>query len=54
MYSGALDKTVTERFMKLGVSEKVQAMYVWIDGSGEGLRCKTRTLDDEPKSVKGE
>ena len=43
--------TVVEKYLKLDQGEKVQALYIWIDGSGEGLRCKTKTLDKAPKSV---
>jgi len=45
------DKTALQHYMNLDVRGKCQAMYVWIDGTGEKLRGKTRTFDEPPKDV---
>jgi len=46
----ATNKTVFDRYMRIPLGENVcQATYVWIDGTGEHVRCKTRTLNFVPK-----
>lgn len=47
------DKYVAHKFLQLPPFNNVQAEYVWIDGSGEHVRSKTRTLNFVPKSVDG-
>jgi len=41
---------VVQKYMSLETkTEAVQVLYVWIDGSGQTLRCKTKTVYGEPQ-----
>eukprot|EP01113_Clastostelium_recurvatum_P006641 TRINITY_DN13021_c0_g1_i2.p1 TRINITY_DN13021_c0_g1~~TRINITY_DN13021_c0_g1_i2.p1 ORF type:complete len:364 (+),score=88.19 TRINITY_DN13021_c0_g1_i2:111-1202(+) len=48
-----LDRSVTDKFLSLDLKDdpRIQAEYIWIGGSGEDIRSKTRTLDALPSKV---
>ncbi|KAI9564649.1 hypothetical protein GHT06_008390 [Daphnia sinensis] len=49
--ASATNKAVLDRYMRLPQpDDKVMATYVWIDGTGEYVRAKTRTIDFIPKT----
>jgi len=49
-----LDKKILNYHMTLEMpDDKIQALYIWIDGTGQGVRCKTKTIDGVPKTVEG-
>lgn len=52
-YSARTDKTVSDRYMTLDTDGQCQVMYIWVDGSGENLRAKTKTMDMVPEKPEG-
>ena len=53
-HSAATNKAVLDRYMRLPQpDDKIMATYVWIDGTGEYCRAKTRTIDFIPKDPSG-
>ena len=48
-----LNKVTRNEYMSLPMDGRVQCMYIWIDGTGEHLRCKTKTLNKEPVTLDG-
>ncbi|XP_029649209.2 glutamine synthetase isoform X1 [Octopus sinensis] len=48
-YPATTDKTVLNHYLELPQDkENVMCEYIWIDGTGEGLRSKCRTLEGVP------
>ena len=50
-FNAFTSKAVLKKYMDLPQGPIVQATYVWIDGTGQGLRSKTKTLDSKPSKV---
>lgn len=54
-HPGETDSTILSEFLTLPQpDDQVQVMYVWIDGTGEHLRSKSKTMGFEPKKPEGE
>lgn len=46
----ASNPAILDKYLSLPQpSDKIQCMYVWIDGTGEHLRAKTRTVSFVPE-----
>ena len=53
-YSARTDKQISSYYMSLQQpDDQVQVEYIWIDGTGEGIRSKCKTMDFEPKKPQG-
>uniref|UniRef100_A0AAY4CCB7 Glutamine synthetase n=1 Tax=Denticeps clupeoides TaxID=299321 RepID=A0AAY4CCB7_9TELE len=52
--SSQLSKALRQTYLSLPQGSQCMVTYIWIDVTGEELRCKTRTLKDEPQGLEGE
>lgn len=48
---GAASQVILRKYMSLDQGGKIQAKYIWIDGTGQQVRGKTMTLATKPTSV---
>jgi len=51
MSFGHTSKDVLKKYMALPQGTRVQATYIWIDGTGEGIRSKTKSLESKPSKL---
>ena len=48
------EKAIQNKYLSLEQpKDRVQVMYVWIDGTGEHVRAKTKTIEQEPTKPEG-
>jgi len=50
-FVGGSKPNILKKYNDLKVEDRFQVLYVWIDGSGQCLRCKTKTVYTEPKEA---
>jgi len=48
------NKNVLDRYLRIPLDQSVtQATYIWIDGSGENVRAKTKSITGLVKTLDG-
>ena len=48
-FVGGSKPNILKKYNALEIKDVFQVLYVWIDGSGQCLRCKTKTVYKEPQ-----